>query len=159
MNQEKCPCCSELLYIECCEPFHKKVKLPETAEKLMRSRYSAYAKTEINYLIDTTHETKKSLYTYKSMEEWSINSKWLKLEIVKTKDGLINDSIGYVEFIASYNYKGENDFLHELSFFKKEAGKWFYVDGVNPKNKINTKIGRNDPCYCGSGKKYKKCCG
>ncbi|MEK7434683.1 MAG: YchJ family protein [Cyanobacteriota bacterium] len=160
MDKEKCPCCSDLLYSECCEPLIKKISLPKTAEKLMRSRYSAYAKTEIEYLINTTHESKRGLYNAKTMTEWSVNAQWLKLEIISTKDGLIHDNLGQVEFIAHYRQNGIQEFLHELSYFKKENDQWFYVNGINPVKKIipKTKVGRNDPCPCGRGKKYKKCC-
>jgi preprotein translocase subunit SecA len=42
------------------------------------------------------------------------------------------------------------------------AGNGSPQQGVNPATVVKTeqeKIGRNDPCWCGSGKKYKKCHG
>lgn len=161
MNKDNCPCGSGLLYSECCELFISGIKTPLTAEKLMRSRYSAYAKTEIEYLINTTHQEQMHLYNPQTLQKWSENSLWLKLEIINTKDGGINDSSGQVEFIAHYIEDGIKKTHHELSYFKKENGKWYFVKGENPKNSliVKAKIGRNEPCHCGSGKKFKKCCG
>ncbi len=157
--KDNCPCGSGLLYSECCEPIIKNIKVASTAESLMRSRYSAYDKVEIEYLIETTYPTKRSLHKFESIKEWSENSRWEKLEVLSTKDGGVNDEVGQVEFIAHYNEHGIKRSHHELSYFKKENGKWFFEYGETPKKvELVAKVGRNDPCTCGSGKKYKKCC-
>jgi SEC-C motif-containing protein len=87
----------------------------------------------------------------------------LGLEICSTEQGGVDDNDGLVEFIASYRENGVVRSHHEISRFKREAGRWYYVDGDAPKVetyvKEQPKVGRNDPCPCGSGKKYKKCCG
>ena len=82
------------------------------------------------------------------------------LEIVAAKGGP-DDSEGQVEFIARFREKGVKKAHHELAEFKKEAGRWYFTDGKSAPQRplVSAKVGRNDPCSCGSGKKYKKCCG
>lgn len=160
---EKCPCSSELNYSECCEPIIKGEKEAETAEALMRSRYSAYTKHEIEYIGETIHPDQRSDYDEKATKDWSHGSEWLGLEIVNTENGLASDEEGTVEFKAKFKQQGYELDHHELSEFKKVDGKWYFFNGEAVKNKPvvreDPKIGRNDPCICGSGKKYKKCCG
>lgn len=158
---EICPCGSSLGYAECCEPLIKGKRKAATAEELMRSRYSAYVKVETAYLFDTTHPDHREGYDHKGTEEWAKSSDWENLEILATKGGGQGDSEGDVEFIARYREKGVRKQHHELAGFKKEAGSWFFTDGraVPPRPIVSNKIGRNDPCPCGSGAKYKKCCG
>jgi len=159
---ELCPCCSEKKYIDCCFPIIKGERKAQTAEELMRSRYSAHAKHEIDYILNSTHPDKRNNFNIKSSQEWSLKSEWLGLEIKNTIDGNISDMEGYVEFIAKFKYKDLPQTLHEKSFFKKDNDTWFYFDGkpVPAKQVSNaSKIGRNEPCPCGSGKKFKKCCG
>ena len=161
MINELCPCGSNKAFSECCESFIKEVKLPETAEKLMRSRYSAYDKKEIDYLFNTTYPEYQKYYDKESIRQWAAITVWKKLEVIRTVKGQTSDTTGQVEFKAYYSENGINKVHHELSDFKKENGKWFFQSGIQPQVKeIKTeKIGRNDPCPCGSGKKYKKCCG
>ena len=49
------------------------------------------------------------------------------------------------------------------AFAAKENGQWRFLDarGIQkgPYVRPEPKVGRNDPCPCGSGKKYKACCG
>ncbi len=160
---EPCPCGSSLPYSECCEPLIRNEKSAETAEALMRSRYTAYAKTEVEYIIRTTHPAQRKQDSEQNIREWSRNSTWLGLQILKTEAGTADDEAGIVEFIATYTESGEQVEHHELAQFKKENGEWFFWDGTAPKPKQyvreSPKTGRNDPCPCGSGKKFKKCCG
>ena len=89
-------------------------------------------------------------------------SSWQKLEVLACKNGLENDVLGEVEFKAFYQDKKDNlQIHHEQSVFKKEEGAWFYVSGkIVPSSKSEViSINRNAPCPCGSGKKFKKCCG
>ena len=159
---DQCPCGSGLEYAECCEPFIKGDKLPETAEKLMRSRYSAYATINVDYLHSTLHPDHQADHDVNAARKWAADSDWLGLEIISTAEGGEDDATGIVEFRANYREKGKNKALHEVSRFEKVDGRWTYVDGEMPRPEtiVNTrKVGRNDPCPCGSGKKYKKCCG
>ena len=159
---DQCPCGSGLEYAECCEPFIKGEKLPETAKKLMRSRYSAYATINVDYLHSTLHPDHQADHDVNAARKWAADSDWLGLEIISTAEGGEDDATGIVEFRANYREKGKNKALHEVSRFEKVDGRWTYVDGEMPRPEtiVNTrKVGRNDPCPCGSGKKYKKCCG
>jgi SEC-C motif domain protein len=157
-----CPCGSSLEYANCCEPFHKGEIAP-TAEKLMRSRYSAFEKGEIDYLEQTLTPESRADYDSAQTKAWAEQAIWKKLEIGKTEAGQENDDTGIVEFRAYFKMDGRHQVHHEISRFTKQDGRWFYVDGeVNPKQEqriVTNKVGRNDPCTCGSGKKYKKCCG
>jgi SEC-C motif-containing protein len=157
-----CPCGSGQQYADCCEPYIKGDRLPETAEQLMRSRYSAYATASIDYLHTTLHPEHQADHDVNAARKWAAESDWLGLEIISTTDGGNDDETGIVEFKAFYRDKGRNRQLHEISRFEKVDGSWRYVEGEMPKPETvrNTaKVGRNDPCPCGSGKKYKKCCG
>jgi len=158
----KCPCGSGLDYSACCEPFIKGESEPETAEKLMRSRYTAYATVNVDYLHASLHPDHQADHDLNAARKWAADSDWLGLEILSTTAGDEGDETGVVEFKASYREKGKVRQLHEISRFQKVNGRWTYVDGEMPRPKtvrIETRVGRNDPCPCGSGKKYKKCCG
>jgi SEC-C motif domain protein len=154
-----CPCGSNMPFDECCKPIIEGIKQAETAQSLMRSRYSAYVINDAQYLMDSTHFSTKFNFSKSQIEAWAKQSSWQKLEIVNTQNGLKNDDSGKVEFKAYYkDSKGVSHIHHEKSSFKKEEGRWYFVDGnVIAPPKIT--IDRNAPCVCGSGKKFKKCCG
>lgn len=128
----------------------------------MRARYSAFATGQIDFIKSTHHNSTISGFDEEGTKEWATKSKWLGLEILSTEQGQNSDQTGKVEFKAKYQFAGFDHIHHELSDFKKENGHWFFVDGKVFKTPLvhsDPKIGRNDPCSCGSGKKYKKCCG
>lgn len=159
---QDCPCGSGKSYVECCEVFHKGENAP-TAQKLMRARYSAFAKHNIKYIAQT-HIPGTEDFDESEAQDWATSSTWKKLEVVKTSQGEKEHGEGVVEFKAYYADKDGNDFCHhEISDFKKIDEKWFYVDGqivgTGPLKRATPKVGRNEPCPCGSGKKFKKCCG
>ena len=156
-----CPCYSGKTYNNCCKTIIDNESAP-TALALMRSRYTAYKIGKVEYLVKTNHESTRAGIDVRDIVNWSKEHEWTKLEIVKTEQGSEIDTIGMVEFKAHFKRKnGEEQIHHEKSTFRKEQGKWFYVDGqYNPKELATSKkISRNAPCPCGSGKKYKKCCG
>lgn len=171
-----CPCGTSETYASCCEPFLNGKALPETAEKLMRSRFTAFAKNEIEYVKKTLAPESRKGFDVQETKRSAKEVKWKRLEIVRTEDGGPQDEEGVVEFKAIYELKGENIEHHEVSTFRKdEDGQWLFVDGdahthkegeghhhhhepVETVKREAPKIGRNDPCRCGSGKKYKKCC-
>lgn len=156
-----CPCGSSLSYQECCRPYHAGTKKAPTAEALMRSRYSAFATGELDYILKTHDESTRKELDMEEIKSWALNSEWLGLEIRETEGGRESDTTGKVEFKCRFIFNGTEQTHHELSTFKKVAGEWFFVDGVMKTNTIRRaepKIGRNDPCSCGSGKKAKKCC-
>ena len=158
-----CPCCSGKSYAECCEKIIRGEKKAATPEELMRARYSAYAKGEIDFIIDSTHSSQRDSSDREELRKWSLNSEWLGLEILNTEKGGPEDNEGFVEFIATYSDRSVKMEHHEYSEFRRENGDWYFYDGkiVGQKPFVRTepKVGRNDPCPCGSGKKFKKCCG
>ncbi len=169
MTQITCPCRKSadkpLSYAECCEPYVTGQAKAPSAEALMRARYSAFAMGKIDYLIDTVAPEERSDIERGSLEAWSRESEWHGLDIVETVEGRPGNKTGIVEFVAHFTRAGdEREAHHERSTFRyddKDAC-WYFVDGARPKGRTIVKgaqIGRNDPCSCGSGKKYKKCCG
>lgn len=158
-----CPCGTEQNYSDCCEPAHTGATPSKTAEALMRSRYCAYVKKCIPYLGESLHPDHREDWSEEETGRWADNSDWLSLKIVATEAGTAKDNDGIVEFLATYKENGSQKQHHEVSRFSKLNDHWYYVDGEVPKpvtiRNASPKIGRNDPCSCGSGKKYKKCCG
>lgn len=158
-----CPCGSEKSYADCCEPLISGEQPAQSAEALMRSRYSAYVKYAIDYLCDTLHPEKQSDFNRKESEQWASQSEWISLEILRTENGMPQDQSGIVEFIARFRKKDKTINYHEVAEFIKKDNRWYFWDSMVPKIEQSIrngpKIGRNDPCVCGSGKKYKKCCG
>ena len=118
----------------------------------MRSRYFAYVKGNAEYLLKSWHPKYRPAEL--NLENSQVN--WLGLQIVRTQAGLVRDAQGVVEFIARFEQAGKTGMVQERSRFVFEHGQWLYLDGDL---KSSEKPGRNSPCPCGSGKKYKHCCG
>lgn len=158
---ELCPCGSLEPFSRCCEPFVSGASRAETAEQLMRSRYTAYTKGAMNYLYETTHPEYRKGYDHDGTKEWAENSDWQSLEIIASKGGGAEDSVGEIEFKAKYVGEAGEHIHHEVGRFRKTGGVWYFTDGkMAGQMPIHAeKTGRNDPCICGSGKKFKKCCG
>ena len=158
-----CHCGSGREWEACCGPLIAGERAAETAEALMRSRYSAYAVGAVDYLGETLHPEHRADWDREATARWAERSTWLGLEIVATEAGGPDDEEGIVEFIARFTERGQPKQHHERSRFRRHGGRWYYVDGEVPKPETRRhegpKVGRNDPCPCGSGKKYKKCCG
>lgn len=150
-----CPCGSKKNYSECCEPLICGKSAAQTAQQLMRSRYSAFCKREVDYLIATWHPSRRHEINRESLLKTAESCDWLSLSILNTVEGESSDLQGEVEFLAIFK-KDKLGAMQERSLFSKERGQWFYLDGVQKKP---TLPGRNDPCWCGSGKKSKKCHG
>lgn len=157
-----CPCGSGAAFARCCEPFLAETAVPETAEQTMRARYTAHTRVDVSFLMATLHPKNKGEGEEEAARSWATESEWLGLEIVGTEAGGADDSEGIVEFIARFRDKsGETHAHHERSLFVKEKGRWLFREGHTPQatvRRTTPKVGRNDPCSCGSGKKFKKCC-
>jgi SEC-C motif-containing protein len=129
----------------------------------MRSRYSAYAEHAIDYIVATCiRKENKQDIDIPQTKAWSEHSRWLGLTILSVAKGGADDTEGTVEFEAGYEHEGLRDIHHEKAKFKKQNGKWLYDEGdIVPKTIVRSapKVGRNAPCPCGSGKKYKYCHG
>ena len=122
-----CPCGSAMPYSACCSPFLDHAQRPETAEALMRSRYSAYVQARADYLLRTWHAS-----TRPARLDFSDAGKttWLGLKVVRAEAGGPNDLQGVVEFVARYKVAGKAHRIVEISRFVRENGQWFYLDGM-----------------------------
>ena len=125
----------------------------------MRSRYTAYVRGEIDYLISTHDASTRDNIDRAATEAWSRDTEWQGLEILATEAGGEPDDKGVVEFVVRGSTKGRPFAQRERSRFVKRDGAWFYVDGKLQLATAPAKPGRNDPCPCGSGMKYKRCHG
>ncbi|MBN2705028.1 MAG: YchJ family protein [Deltaproteobacteria bacterium] len=160
---ESCPCGSGKVYAECCEPIIRQTIKAATAEDLLRARYTAHVKLEMDFVKDSNHPDQLSKYEPATARSWAEKSVWEGLEIVEISGGGVDDDTADIEFVAHFSQKDKKKTHHEQANFRKLAGEWYFYDGqgVVPKQVVRTqpKVGRNDPCPCGSGKKFKKCCG
>ena len=136
-------------------------EIPKTAEELMKSRYYAYTVANIDYIMETHDPATKDGLDMAETKEWAETSEWLGLEILNVEAGTEEDDKGVVEFKAVFKDEDGEQVHHEKSAFVKIDGKWYYHGWMPLQQTIvkEKKIGRNDACPCGSGKKYKKCCG
>lgn len=153
-----CPCGSTQDYTACCGPIIAGASAP-TAEALMRSRYSAFVKKQLDH-IERTHAPEiREDFNRAEAERTAEECDWQGLEIRRTAETGDN---AVVEFVTRFRRDNQDMIHHEISSFRRENGEWLYESGdVNPSvpQRMVTKVGRNDPCPCGSGKKAKKCCG
>ena len=158
-----CHCGKGSSFESCCAPFLKKTKKPQTAEELMRSRYSAFVEGDIDYVMDTHDPDTRGQIDRDGTAQWAKESEWLGLEILEVEKGQAEDTFGRVDFCATYKLRGTQVDHRESATFRKHDGTWLFVDGEQiagpPIKRDGPKVGRNDPCSCGSGKKFKKCCG
>lgn len=124
----QCPCNSSKTYNECCKIAHQNIQSIATAESLMRSRYSAFALANINYLQESHHsKTRPSNREKKEILIWAKSVQWIKLEVINTTKGRYTDLIGTVEFKAFFMENGKIDIIHENSSFCKENNHWTYL--------------------------------
>lgn len=159
---KECPCCSGIDFVECCKDIIAGSKLAQTPLELMRSRYTAHVCKEMPHIVRTMRSKALKLFDIeKTKEEWFEQCTWTKLEIIAAPAITKYSKEGIVEFKAYYNFKNGEHILHERSKFMKIGEQWFYVSGQtkNPVIETYDKIGRNSACTCGSGKKFKRCCG
>ncbi|MDC9728454.1 MAG: YchJ family protein [Methyloprofundus sp.] len=157
-SSELCLCGSELAYSQCCALLHSGKQFAKSAEALMRSRFTAYAMRNGAYLLQTWEPSTRPETIDFSKE----TGEWKRLEIVQTKKGLAKDKKGIVEFKAFFTQDDVDQVMNEISRFVKVQNRWFYLDGkvksvANAEMTVNQ--GLNAPCSCGSGKKFKRCCG
>lgn len=153
-----CPCWSGQLFGQCCGPYLSGQRIPPTAEALMRSRFAAFQLRNADYVRDTWDPVSRPKHLNFEQDE----RVWSSLEIVSTIGGGEQDERGVVEFKAKYELGDDTYLFHEISRFSRHAGRWLYLDASFP---FHGKIAhqgqylKNAPCPCGSGKKFKKCCG
>lgn len=162
MTDTPCPCGSGTPYDHCCAPLLTGTPAP-TAEALMRSRYTAFTRADIDYLLSTMAPEIRADLDPVETRQVATDSEWLGLDIRAASGGGPDESEGTVEYVATFRLNGQKRIHHERATFNRSgAGHWQVCGGeVSPKGdpvQVD-KVGRNDPCPCQSGKKYKKCCG
>lgn len=181
-STQTCPCqinpssdqiSSLLMYQECCQPYHDALSnedmdesgaaKAETAERLMRTRYSAFVLVKPDYIIKTTLPAQQALLDKKAIESWAKETDWAGLEIVQHTPK-VSKRHAQVEFKACFNTTDnastELQAHHELSTFVKIKNKatndarWYFLDPT-----VAMTVTQKQPCICGSGEKFKRCCG
>jgi SEC-C motif-containing protein len=153
-----CPCGSTRTLEDCCGPIIAGTQAA-TPEALMRSRYTAYVLGKLDHIERTHVPELRDEFDRADAERTTAEIEWLGLDVRHAEE---NGDTGIVEFAIRFRRQGQEYLQRERSQFRREDGCWLYVDGeINPKSPPRqvTKVGRNDPCPCGSGRKYKKCCG
>ncbi|MGP5542416.1 YchJ family protein [Psychrobacter celer] len=179
---QTCPCqinpasetaTAPLLYKDCCQPYHDSVLnkevnkeadktdgvQAETAERLMRTRYSAFVLIKPEYIVKTTLPAQQSLLDVIAIESWATETDWAGLEVVKHRAKL-GKRHAQVEFKAYFKTPNGLQAHHELSAFVKVVNKanhdtrWYFLDPTVPMS-----VAQKQPCICGSGEKFKRCCG
>lgn len=123
-NLKTCPCGSTKPYTDCCARYLDGGEVAQTAEALMRSRYTAYTLGHEDYLLATWHPATRPAALGLAED---VATKWLGLEVKRHQQQ--DDNHAIVEFVARYKVQGRAHRLHETSRFTRENGRWLYVDG------------------------------
>jgi SEC-C motif domain protein len=157
-SEQPCPCGSGQKFAACCEPLLKRERPAENAEKLMRSRFTAHVARNWEHLHRTYVKTAAEPYTADAEGE---GRDWTRLVIHSHEPGVKPDT-ALVDFTAYFKEGEAEQPMHEKAEFHKIDGAWLYAralrEGPAPIKSAQAKVGRNEPCPCGSGKKYKQCC-
>ena len=157
-SAHSCPCGSGKTFGDCCEAVHTGRRQPATAEELMRARFTAHVAHNFRFLHDSHRPTAGKPYVE---EEGVPAMHWTKLVVHSHEIGRDADQ-AFVDFSAYGTEEGVEKVLHEKAEFLRIGGAWLYHRearlGPAPFKSTAPKVGRNDPCPCGSGKKFKHCC-
>lgn len=155
-----CDCGKPQDYEHCCAPLHQGLAIAESAEQLMRSRYSAFARGDAAYIV-STQTPLPAKASREELERDLATVHWIKLEVLRHT--VVSQTQAFVEFCAyALSVNGNQKQLiahHEHSEFYRQDKHWLYKQGQILPDSGNTKWPRNSPCICGSGRKYKQCCG
>lgn len=122
-----CYCGHNKPYKSCCEVFHLNHGKTETAQQLMRSRYSAFVLANGNYLMETHHSSTRPISEKKDIVDWAKSVQWIRLEVLEANSGLKDNTKGTVTFNAYFYEQGKIDVIHEKSAFVKENNQWYYL--------------------------------
>ncbi|PNK60856.1 YchJ family protein [Psychrobacter sp. FDAARGOS_221] len=146
-----------LAYADCCQPLHQGTAYAKTAEQLMRSRYSAFVMCLTDYIVDTTVPAQQASLDKSSIERWAKETQWAGLQILQHRPKL-GKRHAQVEFNAYFHHLDQGtlalDAHHELSGFVLIDNKWYFLDPT-----VTMPVTQKQPCICGSGEKFKRCCG
>lgn len=161
-SAQSCPCGSGKEFGVCCGPILAEPAAARTPEELMRARFTAHCRREYSFLVESTHPDHRDDVSEEEIARWASHILWTGLEVHSATPGATDDE-GRVAFTAYFTLKDTPQELKEDAEFIREGGRWFYVDGhvygQEPYRREEPRVGRNEPCPCGSGKKFKKCCG
>jgi SEC-C motif-containing protein len=124
-----CHCGLTRTYNDCCGRFINGTATPQTAEELMRSRYSAYIVEDAGYLIDSTAPAKRRDTDHEDIIQTFEECQWLKLEVRKIEKGQHGNKHGQIEFMAYFEGDGQLQEHHEIADFVCLKNKWYYFDG------------------------------
>ncbi len=152
-----CPCNPTRTYDACCGQYISHAALAPTPEALMRSRYSAYTLGEIDYVAATQAGPAAEGFNPAETQRWAASLTWDGVEIIEALPS--EGSIAFVTFEAHYREGKKSYLLSEKSEFHHINGEWKYWAALPPARYTPVNLGRNALCECGSGKKYKRCCG
>lgn len=157
IDLQECPCGGGGgEFAQCCQPIIGGQVRASSPEQLMRARYSAYATGAIDFLAQSNHSKTRGQFDSASAGRWSRESRWLGLTILSSESSTPDRA--HVNFEARYeDHDGVAVMHRERSLFEREDGEWRFVSG-GAIPAVSQKVGRNEPCPCGSGKKFKKCC-
>lgn len=171
-----CPCrvspsltflITPIAYSDCCQPYHDDIDKDngikaDSAERLMRTRYSAFVLIKADYIVKTTVPAQQALLDIQSIESWAKQTNWAGLEIINHIPK-VSKRHAQVEFKAFYTTQdGKQAAHHELSTFVKVTDNsdseinehWYFLDPT-----VSMDVSQKQPCICGSGEKFKRCCG
>lgn len=151
-----CPCGLRSEYQHCCGRYIEDGEIASSPEGLMRSRYTAYALGKIDYIKKTMLGKPLLDFNEKEIKQWASSVQWLRLEVIDSYLKSDDLQIGFVEFRALFLEGNRLHVIHEISQFNHMNGCWFYTE-QNQITEPEIKISRNDPCPCGSKKKFKHC--
>jgi len=157
-SAQACFCGSGKPFADCCEPVLAGKRVAGTAEELMRARFTAHVTRNFAFLHRTYRPTSRQPFVE---EKEAPKTQWTRLVVHQHAAGPAPD-MAFVDFSAYGTEEGRELVLHEKAEFVRQDGAWIYTralrEGPAPFKAAAPKPGRNDPCPCGSGKKYKQCC-
>ncbi|QBY03015.1 hypothetical protein E2K93_00900 [Thalassotalea sp. HSM 43] len=157
MQNHLCPCGSQQELDHCCQAIITGAKQANTAEQLMRSRFTAYALGDSKYVANTYAAAKQAENSEADIKAWMDETVWLSLNVEQTD--YTDNTYHYVQFVVRYLHGEQLCEMRENSRFLQENGSWRYLDGDIINHDVVKTIGRNEPCPCLSGKKFKRCHG
>ncbi|WP_206485540.1 YchJ family metal-binding protein [Thalassotalea sp. G2M2-11] len=160
-----CFCGNSKAFEQCCQLIITGDKQANTPESLMRSRYSAYASNNADYIYQTYAEQSKAQQSLTDIAAWASQTQWLRLSVLQSDDITLDEyihgndkTLPVVHFIAFYLHDKTFYHMEEASRFTIEDQQWRYLDGDIITHQALKTPKRNDPCLCGSTKKFKQCC-
>lgn len=150
-----CFCNSGKDYEDCCARFHSGENNANTPEELMRSRYSAFAISNMDYIKKTMHGEITKEFNEEEAFEWAEDVDWVGLVVFESKT--TDPTHGIVEFEAFFQYPEEKQVssIHERSTFTMVDGKWYYTGRLFNEHEP---VSKDAKCPCGSEKVFKDCC-